>query len=69
MLAKKRGQNIPAGSTKAQIIKILRGKVVRKRGVCYEAMTKAELLKRATKKNINGRECMTKDQLITALRK
>jgi len=70
-LAKKRGRKVPSRATKAELIQILRSSTgtKRKRRGCYEAMTKAELVKRAAKKNVSGRSTMTKTQLIHALRK
>jgi hypothetical protein len=69
-LAKKRGRKVPSGATKDQLLQILRGKkvTVKKQRGCYEAMTRAELLKRASKRNISGRSSMTKEKLIYALR-
>ncbi len=69
-LAKKRGQKVTSNMTKADLIKLLRRKTtIKKRRGCYEAMTKAELLERASKRNIKKRTSMSKEQLINALRK
>nr|QBK87398.1 MAG: Rho termination factor [Marseillevirus LCMAC201] len=67
-LAKKRGRKITSNMKKADLIKLLRKKSVKRKG-CYEAMTKTELLERASKRSITGRRSMSRVQLINSLRK
>ena len=57
-------KEIPQSGTKAELISRLQGS-----GRCYESMSKAQLLERATKRGILYRHSMNKYELINALRK